>query len=174
MIVIIACGFYYFTFPDIPRRYNQVYNMISKPIKILTLGLIIAFNSAGLPWMNNLEDAKTRAREDNKRILLVFSGSDWCRNCILLDQEVFSSPEFQELAQQELVLLKADFPRKKKNQLSESQQSINSKLAKTFNPTGDFPKVILMDSSEQTLLISGYQQGQKAAFIEELSTKLNP
>ena len=120
--------------------------------------------SSDLTWVGNLQEAKTLAQKENKRILLVFSGSDWCRNCILLDREVFSSPEFQRLAEQQLVLLKADFPRKKKNQLSPDQQTINGDLAKKFNAQGEFPRVVLMDSQEQVLLSGGYQTGQKNLF----------
>jgi len=135
--------------------------------------MLVAFTiSSDLTWINNLQDAKTQAQKENKRILLVFSGSDWCRNCILLDQEVFSSQEFQKLAEQQLVLVKADFPRKKKNQLGPDQQTINGDLAKKFNAQGEFPKVVLMDSQERVLLASGYQQGQRNQFLKQLNLEL--
>ena len=121
-----------------------------------------------LPWAKNLDDAKQIAQAENKLILLVFSGSDWCRNCILLDQQVFNSIEFQWLAQDKLVLLKADFPRKRKNQLPQWQQSINKELAKKFNQQGEFPKVVLMNSQEKVLFESGYQRDQKTQFLENL------
>lgn len=138
--------------------------------------IILLFGSAHdnePEWIYNMEEAKNQARNQNKHILLVFSGSDWCRNCMLLDQEVFSSNDFQQLAGAKLILLKADFPRKKKNQLSETQQSINSRLAKKFNPDGAFPKVVLMDTDEKILLTTGYQQGQKSNFLQELGKFLN-
>ena len=124
-------------------------------------------------WIYNLEEAKNQARNQNKHILLVFSGSDWCRNCMLLEQEVFTTKDFQQLASTRMILLKADFPRKKKNQLPETQQSINSQLAKKFNPDGAFPKVVLMNTDEKILLTTGYQQGQKSNFLQELGKFLD-
>jgi thioredoxin-related protein len=142
--------------------------------QLVFTGLIFGFSLiAELNWLGNLEDAKSTAREEHKQILLVFSGSDWCRNCILLDHEVFKSPEFQKLAEEKLVLIKADFPRKKKNQVSKTQQGVNSQLAKDFNPEGNFPKVVLMTAGEQILLSAGYRQGQKTEFLDCLSIRLN-
>lgn len=149
------------------------YRMIYRIFQFFCLAMLVAFTiSSDLTWINNLQDAKTQAQKENKRILLVFSGSDWCRNCILLDQEVFSSQEFQKLAEQQLVLVKADFPRKKKNQLGPDQQTINGDLAKKFNAQGEFPKVVLMDSQERVLLASGYQQGQRNQFLKQLNLEL--
>ena len=148
--------------------------MKAKLFQLLLISYLVAFTATnGLVWKNNLEDAKIQASSENKRILLVFSGSDWCRNCILLDREVFSSEEFQQLADEKLVLVKADFPRKKKNQLSPTQKTINGELAKKFNAEGQFPKVVLMDSGEQVELSTGYQQGQEAQFLEQLNTILS-
>lgn len=135
------------------------------------LATLILF--AELPWAENLDHAKQIAKAENKLILLVFSGSDWCRNCILLHRQVFYSVEFEQLAEESLVLLKADFPRKRKNQLPQGQQTINKKLAEKFNQQGEFPKVVLMDSQEKVLFESGYQQDQKSRFIETLRAHID-
>ena len=134
----------------------------------------VSINLTGGPrWVENLDDAKALARQEEKLILLLFSGSDWCRNCILLDHEVVSSTEFNQLAEHHLILLKADFPRKRKNQLPEGQQSLNQSLAAKFNPEGEFPKAILLDANENILLESGYGQGQKQLFLKHLEAKVH-
>lgn len=64
-----------------------------------------------LPWRDNLAAAATEARDNNRLLLLNFSGSDWCGWCKRLDAEVFSTPAFQQYAAEHLVPLIADFPR---------------------------------------------------------------
>lgn len=141
-------------------------------LNLLLLAAAINFSS-GPRWVENLDEAKTAALEEEKLILLIFSGSDWCRNCILLDHEVISSAEFHQLAENHLVLLKADFPRKRKNQLPEYRRAINESLAKNFNSAGEFPKVVLMDAREKILLESSYQQGQSTRFLEQLKSQIS-
>jgi thioredoxin-related protein len=100
-------------------------------------------------WLTSFEEAKTKATNDNKAILIVFSGSDWCKSCIRLERSVLSNPGFHEYANESLVLLKVDFPRKKTNRLSEDQQTSNEKLAEKYNQQGKFPHLVLLDKSGQ-------------------------
>ena len=39
-------------------------------------------------WQTTFDNAKTVAEKENKNILLVFSGSDWCGPCMKLDNVV--------------------------------------------------------------------------------------
>ena len=43
---------------------------------------------SGVNWFVDYEKAKAKAQKEGKDLLLNFSGSDWCRWCILLDKEV--------------------------------------------------------------------------------------
>jgi thioredoxin-related protein len=96
-------------------------------------------------WGTDFEDAKKKAEKEHKFILLNFSGSDWCIPCIKFRKQVFESTTFQNFADSSLVLMNADFPRLKKNQLSKDQQKKNDKLADKYNPNGIFPYTILLD-----------------------------
>jgi thioredoxin-related protein len=141
-------------------------------LNVLLIAVVI--NILNVPrWVDNLDDAKSLAKEEQKLIFLIFSGSDWCRGCILFDHEVINSAEFHQLAEDHLVLLKADFPRKRKNQLPPWQHSLNESLAAKFNPKGEFPKLILMGPNEEILFESGYGQGQKDRFLEQLRSNLD-
>jgi peroxiredoxin len=42
-------------------------------------------------------------------------------------------------------LVRADFPRMKKNQLSKEQTAYNEKLAEKYNPKGKFPLTVLIN-----------------------------
>jgi thioredoxin-related protein len=89
--------------------------------------------------------AQQKARQEHKLVLLNFSGSDWCGPCIRLHQEIFESAVFKNFADSNLILINADFPRKKKNQLSDEQQKKNNSLADKYNAQGSFPYTVLLD-----------------------------
>jgi thioredoxin-related protein len=102
-------------------------------------------------WHSNLDEAKLIAKSEHKLVLLNFSGSDWCGPCIRLRQEIFESATFQAMAERNLVLVNADFPRMKKNQLSPQQQQLNNSMADRYNSKGRFPFTVLMDEDGHPL-----------------------
>ena len=97
-------------------------------------------------WETDFENAKKKAETEHKLILLNFSGSDWCGPCIRLHNEIFGNASFKNFAENNLVLINADFPRLKKNKLSKDQQKKNDKLADKYNPEGIFPYTVLLDA----------------------------
>ena len=102
-------------------------------------------------WETDFEIAKNKAQTEHKLILLNFSGSDWCGPCIRLHSEIFENSSFKTFADNNLVLINADFPRLKKNQLSKDQQKKNEKLADKYNPEGSFPYTVLLDAEGKVL-----------------------
>jgi hypothetical protein len=64
-----------------------------------------------------------------------------------MKKEIFASEAFLTMAEDKLVLLNADFPRSKKNQLTRQQQSQNNQLADKYNPNGKFPLTLLLDAN---------------------------
>jgi thioredoxin-related protein len=99
---------------------------------------------SGQSWHTNMEEALILARKEHRHVLLNFSGSDWCGPCMLLRKDILDQPAFMRLADSELVLVNADFPRKKKNQLTREQQQQNDQLADRFNTKGQFPLTLLL------------------------------
>ena len=97
-------------------------------------------------WENDFEIAQKKAEAEHKFILLNFSGSDWCGPCIRLKKDVFESESFATFSSENLVLVNADFPRLKKNQLSKEQQKKNDKLADKYNSQGIFPFTLLLNA----------------------------
>ena len=84
--------------------------------KIVLFVLFIPILSYTQNWKSSFEEAKNQAIAENKNILLVFSGSDWCAPCIKLDKTVWQSAEFKKESESNWVIYKADFPKKKANQ----------------------------------------------------------
>jgi thioredoxin-related protein len=132
---------------------------------LLTTGLGLSF----IPWQPDFESAKKLAADNHKNILLNFSGSDWCGPCIQLHKEVFESNAFKDLADQSLVLYKADFPRNKKNQLAKAVQQNNEALADKYNPLGKFPYTVILSPDGKVIKAwEGYPNNNSAQFIEQL------
>lgn len=120
-------------------------------------------------WLTDFEAAKSVAVEKNEKIILVFQGSDWCAPCIKLNTEIWSSPEFIAYAKDHFVMLKADFPRKGKNKLSEIQQQENIKLMEKYNKSGYFPYVVVLDNKGKVLGNTGYKKTDPKTYIELLN-----
>lgn len=114
------------------------------------------------------EQAKGKARSENKTLLLVFSGSDWCIPCIKLEKEVWKDSHFQAYAGEKYVMYRADFPKRKKNQLPQNLKIKHQNLAEKYNPDGYFPYVIVFDSSLEPRAYFGYQKKDVAEYIKQI------
>ncbi|MGV3538205.1 MAG: thioredoxin family protein [Rufibacter sp.] len=122
-------------------------------------------------WLKDLEQAKKISKESHKYILVNFSGSDWCGPCIQLEKQIFENSQFQEYAAQNLVLVNADFPRLKKNQLPKPQVELNEKLAEQYNKNGVFPLTLLLDEEGKVIKKwEGVPAKEAKDFIAQLPT----
>lgn len=130
--------------------------------------MITAILFSLLTWLADFSQAKTEASQQHKLIVLNFSGSDWCGPCIKLKKDVFESSEFTAFSEANLILLRADFPRLKKNQLPKEQQDKNDALAEKYNPNGEFPLTVLLNQDGKVLREWKGYQGNKEQFIAEI------
>ena len=132
--------------------------------------IVLALNvSLAQEWQTDFGKAKALATKENKPIILVFQGSDWCAPCIKLDKEIWQSAEFKSYAEKHFIMLKADFPRKAKNALSAAQQEANNKLAETYNQNGYFPLVVVLDEKGTVLGRAGYEKTDPKVYISRLN-----
>jgi len=108
----------------------------------LTLGVASlsasAFANTLEGWSTNLEQALTKAKAENKSVLVEFTGSDWCPPCIAMRKNVFSKKEFVTAASKKFILVELDFPKGDKA-LSEKNQP----FAEQYKIEG-FPTVVLL------------------------------
>lgn len=117
-----------------------------------------------LPWKTSFAEATAEAAQQQKQILLNFTGSDWCPWCVKMDEEVLSKKQFSEFASKNLVLVKLDFPRRKK--LSPDEKAQNEELAKKYAIQG-FPTFVLVDASgKEVRRQEGYLEGGPAEFLK--------
>jgi thioredoxin-related protein len=133
---------------------------------ILLITLTITNLAISQDWQTNFEEAKKMAAEQDKNIIIVFSGSDWCAPCIKLDKNIWQSEAFKEEAKGEWILVKANFPRKKANELSKEQTEHNRKLAEKYNVEGSFPLVVVLDKNEKVLGKMGFKNVSPEEYIK--------
>ena len=122
-------------------------------------------------WQTDFEKASKNAKKENKFMLIDFSGSDWCGWCVKLDKEVFSKPEFEKFAKENLVCVMLDFPQTKK--LKKSLEKQNKELAKKYKISG-FPTVLILNPDGEVVEKTGYQKGgpeKYVSFIKEVIKK---
>jgi thioredoxin-related protein len=119
-------------------------------MKLLAIYMVMIF-STGVTWLGDFNTAKKEAGQKHKLILVNFSGSDWCGPCIRLRKEILESQTFVDYAADHLVLVRADFPRQRKNQLGKEQVKLNEALADKYNAEGKFPFTLLVDENGKIL-----------------------
>ncbi|MEN8899476.1 MAG: thioredoxin family protein [Nonlabens sp.] len=139
---------------------------MNKVFLILSLFFLSINSMNAQEWITDFSKAKNIAKEENKVIILVFQGSDWCAPCIKLDKEVWSTDIFKQHATENYVMLQADFPRKRKNGLSKEQSKANALLADKYNPQGFFPFVVVLDTTGKVLGKESYKKVGAEGFIK--------
>ena len=117
-------------------------------------------------WTDHEAQALARARADKKLVLLNFTGSDWCVWCARMDKEVFSRPEFQNYAKDNLELVELDYPRRKPQPLEIAKQ--NLMLAEEYD-IGAYPTLVVLNSHGKVVkTFEGYQPGGAVALVRQL------
>jgi protein disulfide-isomerase len=95
-----------------------------------------------------------------------FTGSDWCPWCIKFDKEVLDTPEFQEYAAKNVVLVKLDFPHKLVQ--GDDLKKANAALKTQYDVHG-FPTLLVLDKDGKEIGRQvGYSKGGPQAFITKL------
>jgi len=122
-------------------------------------------------WLGDFNEATTEALKTHKAILINFSGSDWCGPCIRERKEILETEVFENYASGHLILVRADFPRQKKNQLSKEQTKLNEALADKYNPEGKFPYTLLVDEHGKVLKTwDGFPNESPERFVAEINS----
>ncbi|MDA1265186.1 MAG: thioredoxin family protein [Planctomycetota bacterium] len=137
------------------------------PLLALSLAALTQLAVAGERWVEDYDAAVKIAREQNKNLLVDFTGSDWCGWCIRLHEEVFDHEAFDVGVMDNFVLVSLDFPRQPGNKAKVPNPARNAELAQ-LHGVGGYPTVLLMTPDGDVFGRTGYQPGGPAAYVAHL------
>jgi protein disulfide-isomerase len=89
-------------------------------------------------WLVSIDEAYQQSQETGKPIMANFTGSDWCGWCKKLAANVFVKGEFRQWAEENVILLELDFPRRTTIPNNIRQQNLS--LQQAFDVKG-FPTI---------------------------------
>jgi len=120
-------------------------------------------------WLNDFKTALKLSSEQNLPILANFTGSDWCGVCIMMDQQVFNTKDFNQWAEGNVILLRIDYPETKV--LPEAEKTQNEWLGR-FYRIQEYPTNYLLNEKGDVLakLEDGYNVKQ---WIDNIASKLS-
>ncbi|OXA94137.1 hypothetical protein B0A75_19925 [Flavobacterium oncorhynchi] len=117
---------------------------------------------------SNLKEGLNVALSENKKVILIFSGSDWCKSCMKLKENVLDSNSFRAFCSVNMVLVSIDFPRNKSN-INKNEIKYREQIAAEYNPNGIFPYVLILDEKgivQKTL--EGYRGEDAEVYINQI------
>lgn len=123
-----------------------------------------------LKWYTDVKEAITVSNKEKKPLMMFFTGSDWCGWCIRLQNEVLKTPEFGKWANESVILVELDYPRRTPQ--SDDIKKQNSELQQVFGIQG-FPTIYFANAkvdkegkvSFEGLGSTGYVAGGPTAWI---------
>jgi len=127
-------------------------------------------DNANNKWVDEYATAHRIANEEDKPLLVFFSGSDWCKPCIKLKKYIVDTGQFQALASEKFVLYNADFPINKKQKKTTIRQ--NEALAEKYNKEGLFPKIVIVSTKGNVLAEIGYIDCTPNEYFEMIKNKI--
>ena len=106
-------------------------------------------------FTDDLDAALRRAAENGRKVVAVFSGSDWCGWCKELDKKVLSKDAFLKVATNTYELVYIDNPMDTKV-LSETGRRNNRRLTEKYGVRG-FPTVLVLDAKGAEVATNTYE-----------------
>lgn len=104
--------------------------------------------------------------------LILFEGSDWCRNCIRLEKTILSKDTFISFAEKEQIEIeRIDFPQRKK--LDAATKAYNASMAEKYGFKGVFPTLLLVNNQTNAISEIPYRTEDKYQFIRMISNKIS-
>lgn len=157
----------------IARKTNQLQIAFNLILGFLVTARISAteVNDSSTSKWNSFDTALKQSKETGRPIMVVFSGSDWCNWCLRLKQEVFKTSEFATWANENVILVEADFP-----QMSAQPAEIVAQNQKLMEQFGGFvqtyPTVLFLDSDQRVIGQLGFIDGGPQSWISQVRNLL--
>jgi thiol-disulfide isomerase/thioredoxin len=115
-------------------------------------------------WTTDFAAAQAEATAHNRRLLVLFTGSDWCPPCMQFESSVAHAPDFLNLTQTSFVLVKLDYPRKTPQ--SPEIRARNEALLKRYGVNA-FPSMLIIDADGQkSVRVDSTRTRQAASIVD--------
>ena len=149
--------------------------------KILTFFTIamLATTSFATDFM---ADALAKAKKENKAVMVIFSGLEWCPPCQMFDARIIKSSQFKNFAKKNLVMLEVDTKRNGQKVVSMDDKKLKKdKTYKTDVATLEskyshrgVPYAVLVDANGKTVYEQlGCPRSSAQEFVDMLKTKIS-
>ena len=123
-----------------------------------------------LQWVTDYEVATKLAREQNRRVFILFTNSVSCMPCKILKTNVIDKQEFTDYANKNLILLMVDYApylsKEAKMELSEIEASKKVPKELWMKGRGPWPYLFVLSPTKE-VLYSGVASGEDRKTVEE-------
>ncbi|MBX3418823.1 MAG: thioredoxin family protein [Pirellulaceae bacterium] len=124
-------------------------------------------------WSNDYSRVLDQATREQKPMMLLFTGSDWCTYCTKLEKEVLSQPEFTTWAEDKFVPMMVDFPRSKR--LASDIAGQNEQLKERYGKfVAGYPTILFVQPDGQVIGKMGYERGGAKSWIAAADMQVGP
>ena len=132
---------------------------------IMTVAAALAAGVFAMPagFTDDWDAALKKAAAENKTVLALFTGSDWCIWCQRLEGEVLSQKAFSDEVGKTFVPVFLDFP-SDKSLVKEATLKRNRELSKKYSVRG-YPTVLLLNAKGEVLAQTGYRKGGPEKYL---------
>ncbi len=117
-------------------------------------------------WFIDYQAARKKAIDEDKHLLLLFTGSDWIPLCRIFDRDVLNQQEFIDAVSEAYVLVRFDFP--KERRLPQAVAAQNQLFMRAYRVAA-FPTVFLTDTDGRPYGINGYQTVTPANYAKVIT-----
>ena len=150
-------------------RYKKIITNENKKVLIDELKSRLDFSYRG-GWMTDYNRAKLIAENENRFVMMKFTGSDWCSWCKKMEENIFTQKVFKDFAKKKLVLLELDYPIQTRlvPELKEQNEWLSSRYG-----VNAYPTIIILDKSGKELLKANYYDGSANDFVKDLKAFLS-
>ena len=130
-------------------------------------GIKADIEKAEIKVEKDLKKALDAAKADGKKVMLEFSGSDWCPPCKMLHRFIIKTKEFADYANEKLHVYVADF-----DKFGEPKDKANSEeiaeLIETYQIRG-FPTIVILNSDGEVI---DFMEGLQVRSADELIERI--
>ena len=107
-------------------------------------------------WTTDPDSAIATAKKDGKDLLFYFAGTEKCKDCKKLENEVFDQADFQDEITSEYLLVRIEH--RDSSTATELEKVHSLKWTREFAIT-NFPTVFVVDSELIPFAVAGYEKG---------------